>query len=155
MRKPQTKVQFLTAPGAIVDNASLTTAVIDTVGAHLVEILVLIGASDAAMSALSVQESDEKADANTLSGGTGISDLVAGTSALTNGSASALPSATDDNKFFRFLVNTQGRKRYLDLTATGGDGTAGAYISAIAILHYLTTSPKTDAERGVAQTLQV
>ena len=51
------------------------------------------------------------------------------------GGTSSLPSATDDNKFFVFDVNLQGRKRYLDLSATCGDGSAGTFACAWAELY--------------------
>lgn len=152
MRRAYSKVKFITPPAAIVDNTGYTTAAIDTKGAHLVEIYVLVGATDIAMAALKVQESE----ASDMTGAADVTGLVAGTSTLPGTeTASALPSATDDNKVFRFEVNTQGRKRYLDLVATAGDGTAGTYLCAFALLHYNRERPNTDAKRGVAQTLSV
>jgi hypothetical protein len=47
----------------------------------------------------------------------------------------ALPSATDDNKMYAFHVSLQGKKRYIDLVATAGNGSTGTYGSAIAVLY--------------------
>ncbi|MGB0973235.1 MAG: hypothetical protein ACPGVG_20115, partial [Mycobacterium sp.] len=52
------KFVMVTAPAAIVDNASLTTAEIDTVGYDYARVLVILGATDIAMTALTVTESD-------------------------------------------------------------------------------------------------
>lgn len=141
-------------PAAIVDNASYTTAVIDTAGYDHCTILVQIGAIDIAMAALKIQESE----ASDMTGAADITGAVYGTStlpALDGGATSALPSATDDNKLFAFHLNLQGRMRYLDLIATAGDGTAGTFATAIAILSRPSTAPTTAAGRGLAANLTV
>jgi len=106
------------------DNATATSYVIDTAGVDYVNIDVIIGTTDIAMTTLKVQESDTKTDATTLSSGADITGLVYGA----NGSS--LPSATDDNKIFSFEINTQGRKRYLQLVAVAGNGTTGVALAA-------------------------
>jgi hypothetical protein len=106
------------------DNATATSYVIDTAGVDYVNIDVVIGTTDIAMTTLKVQESDTKTDATTLSSGADITGLVYGA----NGSS--LPSATDDNKIFSFEINTQGRKRYLQLVAVAGNGTTGVALAA-------------------------
>ena len=123
-----TKWVSVTPPAAIVDNASLTTASIDTAGYEYCEIFLYLGATDIAMTALKVQESDNDSSYADVTG------LVYGTSNGISGSASTLPSATDDNKCFKFEIDLRGRKRYLDLVATCGDGAAGTYATAFAIL---------------------
>jgi thiamine monophosphate kinase len=110
----------VTPPAAIVDNASYTTNEIDTIGYDHCTILVSLGATDIAMAALKVQESDVS--------GSGFADITGATF------ASSLPSATDDNKIFAFYIDLRGRKRYLDMVATAGDGTAGTFASAVAVL---------------------
>lgn len=145
------KFVAITPPAAIVDNASYTTAAVDTKGYKFCQIVAQLGATDIAMVALKVQESDDSG----MSGAADVTGLVVGTSNNIAGSASALPSATDDDKFMLFEVDLRGRKRYLDLVATAGDGTAGTYMSALAILHNGDIAPVTAAERGCDEILRV
>ena len=145
-----TKLVSITPPAAIVDNASYTTASIDTQGWDYMQVVVYLGATDIAMTALKLQESDT--DGGSYADVTG---LVFGTSSNIAGSTSTLPSATDDNKFFVFDVDLRGRKRYFDLVATAGDGTAGTFLTAFAILSRGKDQPVTAAERGASQILRV
>jgi hypothetical protein len=65
-----------------------------------------------------------------------------------------VPSATDDDQVCVFQVNLLGRKRYWDIVATAGDGAAGMYISAVAILsknHAPTLTDVTYADGGVCR----
>ena len=140
----------LTPPAAIVDNASLTVAELDCLGWDYCEILVILGATDIAMSALTVTESDTSG-----SGHGDVTGLIFGTSANTAGDTSSLPAATDDNDIFKFEIDLRKRKRYLDLTATVGNGTAGAYVAVIAILSRGRVTPSTAAEAGCNQILRV
>ena len=145
-----TKLVSITPPAAIVDNASYTTSSIDTQGFDYMQVVVYLGATDIAMTALKLQESDT--DGGSYADVTG---LVFGTSSNIAGSTSTLPSATDDNKFFVFDVDLRGRKRYFDLVATAGDGTAGTFLTAFAILSRGKDQPVTAAERGASQILRV
>lgn len=139
-------------PGAIVDNASWTTTVMDTLGSNYATIDVMIGALDIAMVALKVQESNDNGVADAYAD---VPGAIFGTSANDTGSTSTLPSATDDNKLFSFHVDTHGRKRYLKLVATGGDGTAGTYLTAIGTLWRQSEGPRTAAQSGLSQRLVV
>ncbi len=141
----------ITPPQAIVDNDSWTTTTLDTAGFDYARIIVHLGASDIAMVALKVQESDDSG----MSGAADVTGLVFGTSTNVAGSTSTLPSATDDNKFFAFEIDLRGRKRYLDLVATGGDGTAGTYLTAFAILSRAENRLLTASDRGISQILRV
>ena len=89
------------------------------------------------MATLKVQESDDSG----MSGAADVSGLVFGTSTNIAGSTSTLPSATDDNKFFIFEIDLRARKRYLDLSATAGDGAAGTYMAAWVELSRAETAP--------------
>lgn len=149
------KIVEVIAPAAIVDNASPTTNVIDTQGFRYCEIYVQLGAMDIAMTALKVQESDAKASATALTSGADITGTVMGTDANDTGSTSTLPSATSDNSFIKFEIDLRGRKRYLDLAATCGDGAAGTYISAFAILSRAEVAPVSAAQKGCAQVMRV
>ena len=62
-----------------------------------------------------------------------------------------LPSATDDNKLYGIFVDLRGKKRYLDLTLTGGDGATGTFAAVLAALYGAADHPNTAAERGFAQ----
>lgn len=134
--------QQVTLAAAIVDNASFPTVVIDTDGVNFVTILVMLGATDIAMTALKLQESD--------SSGSGFTD-VDGYDFATDGT---LPTALDDGGIFAFDVDCRGdRKRYLDVVATAGDGTAGTFASIVAIKARKVESPTTAAERGLVSQL--
>ena len=139
------KIVPITNPAAIVDNAAFTTAVVDTLGFRFVTIVVILGALDIAIAAFKLRESD-------ASDMTGAVDVEGADFSV---SPATLPAATDDNKLYAIQVNTAGRKRYLDLTLTGGDGTAGTYAAAFAVLSNAQEVPDSAAERGFAQELTV
>lgn len=135
----------ITPPAAIVDAAAFTTAAIDTLGFNELLILVYLGALDIAVAALKLQESE----ASNMASATDITGTVGGTSYT-------LPIDTADNTFLAFHVKCGGqRKRYIDLVITGGDGTAGTFMSAVAILTKGTTTPTTDAQRGAGLVVNV
>jgi hypothetical protein len=145
------KYVAVTPPAAIVDNAAFGTTTIDTLGFKRCVIVVQLGALDIAVAALKVQESDD-------SGMSGAADIVGtrfGTDANDTGSTSTLPAATDDNKFYAFEIDLRGRKRYLDLNLTGGDGSTGTFASAFALLFDGEQIPTTAAQKGVAQLMRV
>jgi len=144
------KFVSVTPPAAIVDNAAYTTAEIDTLGWDYATIVVYLGATDIAMAALAVTESDTSG-----SGHANITGLVWGTSTNIDGSTSALPSATDDNKFQIAQIDLRGRKRYLDVSATAGDGTTGTYATILCILSRGATDPVTASEMGADEVLRV
>ena len=144
------KLVSVTPPAAIVDNASYTTSEIDTLGFDYAKIVVYLGATDIAMTALAVTESDTSG-----AGHANVSGLVWGTAENIAGSTSTLPSATDDNKFFVFDIDLKGRKRYLDVTATAGDGTSGTFAVIWAELSRAEDTPTTAAQRGAAEVLRV
>lgn len=145
------KVVMLTPPAAIVDNAAFVTTRLDTLGWEYCTIYCFFGAIDIAMVTLKVQESD----ADTMVGAADISGLVYGTSTLPESSTtSSLPSATSDNSIFAFDISLIGRKRYLDVSATGGDGAAGTYLTIVAVLSRAKEAPNTASERGLAAVLR-
>lgn len=142
-------------PDAIHDNTSLTCNVIDTLGYDVCEVIVSLGATDIAVTALKVQESDTKASATSLTGGADVTGAVYGTSSNDTGSTSSLPSATDDNKLYSIHLDLRGRKRYLLPVVTFGDGTSGGFGTVIALLGRAKDAPRTAAEAGYAQRLLV
>jgi hypothetical protein len=134
------KVVNVTPPAAIVDAASFSTTAIDTAGFGKLAVYFSLGATDIAMTALKLQESDDSG----MSGAADITGCVYGATG-----APALPTATDDNKVFGFFVNLAGRDRYIDVVATAGDGSAGTFGACTAILY--NGDPINDAtERGLA-----
>jgi len=144
------KYVSVTPPAAIVDNASYTTAEVDTAGFDYATIVVYLGATDIAMTALAVTESDTSG-----SGHANVTGLIWGTSNNIDGSASVAPSATDDNTFQVAQIDLRGRKRYLDVTATAGNGTAGTYAAILCILSRADQTPVTMAEMGANEVLRV
>jgi hypothetical protein len=136
------KAVLVTPPAAILDNASAVTNSIDTQGWNYLDIYVMVGATDIAMAALKLQTSDTDGSYADLSGANFATD-------------GTLPSATADNTVVAWHVNLLGKKRFFDVVATAGDGTAGTYLSIIAVLSRGETAPKTAAERGLGQELFV
>ena len=139
------KLVWVIDPVAIVDNASWTTIEIDTLGYDYAQVVFRLAANDIAMTALKVQETDTT--------GTGEVDITGADFSVTtvndtDGVAFALPSATDDNTSWVWDLNLKGRKRFLKLIATNGDGTAGGFAAAVAILSRAKAVPVTAAERG-------
>lgn len=129
----------VTPPAAIVDNASFTTASVDRKGWDEATFIISLGATDIAFTAMKLRESDDDSAYSDITGADfSVSPLT-------------LPSATDDNKLFAIFVNCVGRKRYLDLTLTIGDGTVGGFATVMAILTRPKESPKTAAMRGLSQ----
>jgi len=144
------KMASVTPPAAIVDNASFTTAEVDTAGWDMARIVVYLGATDIAMAALKVTESNTSA-----SGHADITGAVFGTSTDIDGSTSALPTATDDNKFFVVDLDLRGRKRYLDVVATAGDGSTGTYAAIWCELYRGDAMPSSKTGHGVGGMLRV
>ena len=140
------KIVAVTPPAAIVNNASFVTATVDTIGFDYVTFLVALGATDIAMTALKVQESD----AANMSGA---ADIVGTDFSV---SPASLPTATDDNRLFAVSINMgAGRKRYLDLVATAGNGASGIFLTALAILSRAEVLPSSASDRGFTQHLIV
>jgi hypothetical protein len=98
------------------------------------------------MTALKVQESDD-------SGMSAAADITGAVYGATG--APALPSADDDNKIFGFFIDLKGRKRYLDVVATAGDGSAGTFGACTAHLYNPLTTEDNATQRGLAANLIV
>lgn len=142
----QGKYVSITPPAAIKDNDSYTTSEIDTLGWDYLEIIVYLGATDVDMTALKVTESDTSGSSHT-----DITGLV--TSGTTGDER--LPQEEDGNKFWVFNIDLRGRKRYIDLVATAGNGTNGTYLAALARLSRGNVAPLTAAQQGLAGRLDV
>lgn len=135
---------------ALIDDASLTTAAVDLKGWDYCQVVVHVGTTDIAMTACKIQDCD-------TSGGSysDVTGLVWGTSANIAGSTSTLPSATDDGSLFIFDIDCRKVDRFIDLVATNGDGTAGGFLSAFAILSRGESTPITAADRGASEILRI
>jgi hypothetical protein len=145
----KSKLVKITPPGAIVDAGSYTTASIDTKGYDYMRVVVWLGATDIAMTALKLQTSDTDGSYGDLTG------AVFGTSTNIAGSTSTLPADDADTLAFVFLVNLVGKKRYFDLVAMAGDGSAGTYLFAFAELYRGEDQLLTAAGLGASQVLLV
>jgi hypothetical protein len=150
-----TKKVIVASPVAIVDNASFTTNVIDTKGWDYCVIDCILGATDIALTALKVQEAEATSSATALTSGADVTGLVFGTSADIAGTTSTLPSATNDDKVFTFEVDCKTRMRYLDVTATMGDGATGGFMAILATLYRGENPGTTASARGCQQILRV
>lgn len=131
----------VTPPAAINDNTAFSTATVDTLGFGEATFLISFGAMDIAVAALKLTESDDSG----MSGAADVAGADFSVSPLT------LPSAGDDNHVFAIFVNLPGRKRYLDLSFTAGDGSAGTYGVVTCILSRAAQMPNTAALRGLTQ----
>lgn len=139
------KVVLVTPPAAIVDNAAFTTASVDTRGFRRCTFLVIFGAMDIAVAAFKLRESDDDGSADAYADVSGADFSVDGT----------LPSATKDNTIYAIRVDLRGRERYLDVSLTGGDGSAGTYCTVLAVLEQPEIMPSTAAGRGLEAELFV
>ena len=133
----------VTPPAAIVDDASFTTAAIDTLGYKYATVVFQLGATDIAMAALKLQESDASGSGYTDIAGADLSDAVD-----IDGVATALPSDADDNGLIVWQIDLRGRKRYLDVVATAGNGSTGTFGACTAILSRGDVAPESVAQAG-------
>ena len=144
-----TRFAPISYPVARANNSSPTTLSIDTAGYEYLEVFVLLGATDIALTALKLQSSDTDGSYTDVTG------LVYGTSVGINGSTAALPTASDGNKLFKFEVDLRGQKRYFKLLATIGNGTSGAFFAAWGQLSRASDIPVTANERNVANIVRL
>ena len=139
----QSKIKVLTAPGALVDGASLAVTELDTLGYEHCEIYLIIGTTNTACSAAILTEGDAS--------GTGHANIAASSfDGQTNavGATAVLPSAANDDSVFVWSLDLRKRKRYIDATITVGSTSTGGYYTVIAILSNSKVMPVTEAERG-------
>jgi len=148
----QQKIVPIILPAAIVDNDDPVGAYgdtnpvsVDTIGFSRCDIYVLLGATDIAMTALGVYEGP------TAASGANDADYSAITGLQASGATGdgRLPTATDDNKIFHFGVDLRDKDRFLALDATCGNGTAGTYVVAWAVLSRGDEEPTTDTDRNI------
>lgn len=148
------QVVLCAPPAAKVDNATVNTRVIDLAGYDHCEVYVLLGDTDIGITQLLLQESDEKTSDFALASPQTIPGTVVGTDPQADGGASALPTATDDNKVWKFEIKAAGRKRYIKPVVTVGDGTTGAYVTVLAVLQLAEIQKHPAASRGLANLMR-
>ena len=124
-------------PGVIKDNAAFTGEVIDTLGFNYLTLVFMFGATDIAMAVLKVTECDTSGGSYTDVDGADFS------------SPAALPDADADGLNAGVHINMINRKRFIKVAATAGDGAAGTYLAALAVLSRAETVPSTAASRGL------
>lgn len=146
------KLVSVTPPAAIVNNASATTSEVDTKGWNYARFIVYIGATDIALAALKLTESDTSASGHVEIAATDFSDA---TQTDIDGTALALPAADEDNGFIVIDVNLEGRKRYLDLVLTAGSGSAGTYVAAWCELYKGQDGPISVAAHGCKDMVRI
>lgn len=133
----------IVSPQAIVDNGSWTSQTVDTQGYTELCIVIFLGAIDVDMVALKVRSSE-------TNNGSDWAD-VDGLDWSTD--ASELPQDGDDNKFFLNFLHLSGKPRYYQIVATGGDGSAGTYLTSFAVLSGGAESPFNATKRGAKEEL--
>lgn len=146
------KLVNITGTDQTKDNAAFATTEIDTAGFATLAIVCAFGNVPVDVSALKVTESDVSG-----SGHADVTGLVVGTSNTIAGAASALPAASGgDGDVIVFDIDLRGRKRYIDLTATAGDGSGTVTeMCAIGILGRPQLGCESASERGADQVLRV
>lgn len=148
----QNKTVIAVAPTALVKNASVTSATIDTLGFNEAEFCVVYGTTDVATTVLKVEESD----AANMSGATDVTGLIWGTSINPDtGTTATLPTSSDGSKLWKAFLALNGRKRYLRVVVTLANGTNGAYVAGICNLTKGNDTPTSATERGAASNLIV
>jgi hypothetical protein len=142
----KTKPVSIAFSEALVDNAAITTTEIDRLGYDWCSIYLRPGTTDIALTVCKVTHSDTAGSGHADMTG---ANLDAGATDI-EGVAAALPSATADNTWRVIHIDCRDKKRYLDLSLTVGDGTAGGFYHAFAILSNGDNHPLTNA--GCANT---
>jgi len=135
---------------AIVDNAAFTTVEVDTIGFNHAKVVIFVGTTDVVFTTLKMTSSNVA--------GSGHADITGADfdgSTDIDGNTSTLPSATDDNKFFIVDLDLRGIDRYLDLSATAGNGAAGTWMNATCILSEPDEGLITAADMGADTVLSV
>jgi len=134
----QAKYVRAISPAALLDNTQATATVIDARDYDYCTIVVQLGSTDIAITALKIETC-------ATSGGS-YADLTGATfsgGTSPDGTTLALPSATDDNQVCVFQIDMRGKQPFLKVVATFGDGSVGGFIAAVAILTKGHLSPST------------
>lgn len=134
----QTKKVQIAWPGSRVNNAAVTCASVDRSGFDYAVVRVTIGATDCGFTTFKVQESDDNSTFTDVPG----TDFSV--------SPLSLPTSANGDTLWEWQLDLRGRKRYLKPALTAGNGTVGAYVSAVAELYRAEQAPITAATQGLA-----
>jgi hypothetical protein len=140
----QSKTVNVAPPGALVNGGSVSCSAIDRAGFDYATVRVVLGSTDAALTALKLQESDAS--------GSGYTDIPGLDYSV---SPATLPTSGAGNSMYSFDVDLRGRKRYLKPVITVGSGTNGAYVTVQADLSRAEETPHDATSRGLAGALAV
>lgn len=144
------KVVGIVRPQAIKDDTEFvgskgsTPVTVDAAEFDQMDIYVMFGAMDIKMATMKLYESDTDFSAAAVTG----ADF---------GSPDILPTSDDDNHLFAWHVDLSNgaRKRYYQIELIPGNGSAGTYAVAWAVLSRAKQAPNTAAERGLTAELFV
>jgi hypothetical protein len=128
------KEVVLVEPQARINNAAVTVASVDRGGFDYAVIQSYVGANDVGFTTFKLQESD---DNSTWSDVPGADFSIAAT----------LPGNTA-NVVYAWEVDLKGRKRYLRPAITVGSGSAGLFLTVVAMLGRAKQAPATPAAKG-------
>jgi hypothetical protein len=137
---------WIVPPQAIKDDTdwvgttASTPRIIDTAGFAYMKLVWALGASDIDQASLIVVSDDDSA-------------LGSATTRYTFGGTGkmALPTATDDNKFWDLGIDLNGNpERYWGVTAKAGNGSTGAYAVCWVELYRGDEVPISDTQRNIA-----
>ena len=141
-----TKTVIVSPPVAVKDNAAFTCAAVDMLGFRYVTFEIVLGALDVDVAALKLTHSDDD----------GSTDPYVDVDGADFSVDSTLPQDDEDNKAFAVHVDMRGgKRRYLKLGFTAGDGAVGTYATVLARLSRGETFPRSAADRGYARELFV
>jgi hypothetical protein len=130
-------LKYVNAASPVVrDDASVTAIAVDTAGFNSAAFVLSIGATDAAVTAFSLTESDTEGGSYT---------------AIANSTPSSLLSATDDNDLNIIHLNLRDKniKRYIKVVVTVANGTTGGVVSCLAVLGDPAIGPNSAVDRGL------
>ncbi len=130
------KYVALVEPQARINNTAVTVSSVDRHGFDYANIEAIVGANDIGFTIFKLQESDDNTNwADVING-----DYSVGT---------LLPGNTP-NVIYGWNVDLRGRKRYLRIAATVGNGASGLYLTVVAMLSRAEQEPFTAASGNLA-----
>jgi len=149
MLPPTYKEVVSFAPQAKVNNATASAGYIDTQGFRYLEVSVIIGALDVALTTLKLQECD-------TSGGSYV-DVVGtrvGTDNNDQAALSVLPTSASGNTIQKFEIDLRGRMRFIKPIVTVGNGSTGAYLAVVGKLWRGENTPTLPASKGATAVMR-
>jgi hypothetical protein len=142
------KFGVMVPPQLADDGAFANNGYFDCQGLASVMILIIMGATDIAVGSDDAATPPKLEECDTTGGAY---------TAIPDADLSAVIGAGDDNKMYAIHVDrTATRKRYIQLDdPTAGNGSVGANMTVIAIGFPAETMPKTAAEMGIEELIEV